>query len=121
MMNKKNLYNQVKINIQSKKFYFNGVRVVSKAKSKSKKADPLADALAWEKKAVDKYSKMEAAAMKKEDRTRMKIFSDLRKDSEKHIRKIESTMEKIKREEAKRREKARRERERLKAAKAAKR
>ena len=93
---------------------------MSKAKSKSKKADPLADALAWEKKTVNTYSKMEAAAKKKDDRTLMKLFGGLRKDAEKHVRKIESTMEKIKREEAKRREKARRERERVKAAKAAK-
>lgn len=90
------------------------------SKAKSKKVDPLADALAWEKKTVAAYSKMEAAATKKDDRTLMKLFGGLRKDAENHIRKIESTMEKIKREEAKRIEKARRERERLKAAKAAK-
>ncbi|MGQ9722720.1 MAG: ferritin-like domain-containing protein [Candidatus Jordarchaeum sp.] len=81
----------------------------AKTKSKAKAADPLANALEWEKKTVTAYSKMEADATKKNDRTLMKLFGDLRKDAEKHIKKIQSTMEKVKREQ-----------EKLKALKAAK-
>ncbi|MHA1430446.1 MAG: hypothetical protein ACTSRV_08675 [Candidatus Freyarchaeota archaeon] len=93
---------------------------MSKAKSKSKaKADPLKEALDFEKKAVNTYKKMEADATKKENRILMKLFGDLRKDSEKHIKKIENTIEKIKKEEAKRKEKEKKEKEKQKAAKAA--
>lgn len=69
-------------------------------KAKAKKADPLANALAWEKKTMDTYKKMEADATKKDDKMLMKIFGDLRKDAEKHIKKIENTREKIKKAKA---------------------
>jgi bacterioferritin (cytochrome b1) len=69
-------------------------------KSKAKKADPLANALAWEKKTMDTYKKMEADATKKDDKMLMKLFGDLRKDAENHIKKIENTREKIKKAKA---------------------
>ncbi|MBS7250939.1 MAG: hypothetical protein KIH08_10195 [Candidatus Freyarchaeota archaeon] len=91
-----------------------------KPKPKPKAADPLNTALAWEKKTVETYTKMEKDAEKKNDRMLMSVFGDLRKDAEKHVRKIQDTIEKRKREEEKRKEKERLEKEKLKAAKAKK-
>ncbi|MEM3587377.1 MAG: hypothetical protein QXO71_08670 [Candidatus Jordarchaeaceae archaeon] len=92
----------------------------AKPKSKPKSADPLATALAMEKKNLATYQKMEADATKKQRKIEMGVFHDLRSDSEKHIKKIMSAMEKIKQEEAKAKEKARLEKEKAAKEKAAK-
>jgi len=92
-----------------------------KAKPKAKsKASPLATALAWEKKSLATYQKMQADAEKKQLKIEANIFRDLRNDAQKHIRNIEKAMEKIKQEEAKAKERARIEKEKAAKAKAAK-
>ncbi len=95
---------------------------MSKAKSKSapKKADPLASALALEKKTLETYKKMEADATKKDNRILMKVYGNIRKDAEKHIRDINNASLNLKKEEEKRKERERKEKERMKTLKAAK-
>nr|MDO8082643.1 hypothetical protein [Candidatus Freyarchaeota archaeon] len=99
-----------------------------KPKSKPKVSGPLASALAWEKKSLATYQKMEADATRKQRKTEMNLFRSLRSDAEKHVKNIENAIVKCKQEEAKAREKAKMAREkaarekaaREKAAKAAK-
>jgi hypothetical protein len=91
-----------------------------KSKPKSKAGGPLATALAWEKKSLATYQKMQADAEKKQRKMEANLFRNLRSDAEKHVKNIENTMQKIKQEEAKAKERARIEREKAAREKAAK-
>ncbi len=93
--------------------------MAAKPKAKPKPTGPLAIALAREKQGVTTYQKMEADATKKNKSKEMSLFRSLKRDSENHVKNIESTIESVKKDEAKAREKAKAEREKAAKAKAA--